>query len=86
MNLLCHFCVGHLTLSTAKVESNVRVLEKKGFLIVEKIPFTPPIGLAQTTWRPAENVGNHDQVRPGTARRNTNLRPPTMEKGLGESL
>ncbi len=37
--------------------------------------------MAQSNWRPAEDMGYHDQGRPGTA-----LRPRTMEKGLGESV
>ncbi len=37
--------------------------------------------VAQTNWRPAEDVGNYDQGRPGTP-----IRPRTMEVGLGESL
>ncbi len=35
---------------------------------------------------PAEDVGKHDQDRPGTLLRTASLRPRTMEKGLGESL
>ncbi len=34
----------------------------------------------------AEDVGNHDQGRPGTPFRTASLRPRTMEKGLGESV
>ncbi len=42
--------------------------------------------LAQTSWRFAEGMGNHDQGRPVTALRTASLRPRTMEKGLGESV
>ncbi len=39
------------------------------------------------TWRRrSEDVGNHDQGRPGTAFQTESLRPRTVEKGLGESL
>ncbi len=41
---------------------------------------------AQTCWRPAEDMGNHDQGGPGTALRTASLRPRTAEKELGESL
>ncbi len=42
--------------------------------------------VAQASWRPAEDMDNHDQGRPGTALWTANLRPRTMEKGLGESV
>ncbi len=42
--------------------------------------------MAQTNWRPAEDMGYHDQGRPGTDLRTASLRPRTMEKGLGESV
>ncbi len=42
MNLLCHFCVGHLTLSTAKVESNVRLLKNKKNFDYRKNPIYTP--------------------------------------------
>ncbi len=43
--------------------------------------------MAQTSWRPGEDMGYHDQGRPGTDLRTASLRlPRTMEKGLGESL
>ncbi len=35
-------------------------------------------------WRPAEDVGNHDQGRPGVPLQTANLRLRTMEKGHGE--
>ncbi len=40
----------------------------------------------QTIWRPAEDMGYHDQGRPGTDLRAASLRPRTIEKGLGESV
>ncbi len=46
----------------------------------------PDVNVAQTNWRPAEDVGDHNQSRPGTLLRIASLRPCTMEKGLGESL
>ncbi len=42
--------------------------------------------VAQASWRPAEDVGNHDQGRPRTPLRTASLRLRTMEKGLGKSL
>ncbi len=36
--------------------------------------------MAQANWRPAEDMGNHDQGGPGTP-----LRLRTMKKGLRES-
>ncbi len=42
--------------------------------------------VAQTSWRTAEDMGNHDQGRPGTDLRTASLRPRTMETGLGESV
>ncbi len=42
--------------------------------------------MAQTNRRPAEDVGNNDQDRPGTDLRSASLRPRTMEKRLGESV
>ncbi len=42
--------------------------------------------VAQTSWRPAEDMGYQDQGRPGTDLRTENLWPRTMEKGLGESV
>ncbi len=39
-----------------------------------------------SNWRPAEDVGNYDQGRPGTPLRTTSLQPRTTEKGLGKSL
>ncbi len=41
---------------------------------------------AQMSWRPAEDMGHHDQVLPGTDLRTASLRPRTMEKGLGKSV
>ncbi len=40
--------------------------------------------VAQTNYRPAEDMGNHDQGQPGTDLRTASPRPRTMEKGLGE--
>ncbi len=42
--------------------------------------------VAQTNLRPAEDMRNHGQGRPGTPLRTASLRPRMMEKGLGESL
>ncbi len=42
--------------------------------------------VVQTSWRPAEDMGNHDQGRPVTGLLTASLRPHTMEEGLGESL
>ncbi len=42
--------------------------------------------MAQTNRRPAEDVGNHDQGRPGTDLRTASLRPRTTEKGRSECL
>ncbi len=42
--------------------------------------------VAQANWRPAEDMGNHDQGRPITPLRTAILRFCTMEKGLGKSL
>ncbi len=42
--------------------------------------------VAQSSWRPAEDMSFHDHCRPGTDLRTTSLRPRTMEKGLGESV
>ncbi len=39
--------------------------------------------VAQANWRPAEDVGNHDQGRPGTPLRTVSHRSRTMEKGMG---
>ncbi len=38
--------------------------------------------VAQTNWRPTEDVGNHDQGQPLTPLQSANLRTRTMEKGL----
>ncbi len=40
--------------------------------------------VVQKSWWPAEDMGYHDQGRPGTDLRTASLRPPTIEKGLGE--
>ncbi len=45
----------------------------------------PASHVAQTSWRPAEDMGNQDHGRPETALRAASLQPRTMEKGLGES-
>ncbi len=58
------------------------VRRPEGELIEGLLPHTSHV--AQTSWRPAENMGNHDQCRPGTALRTASLRPRTMEKELGE--
>ncbi len=42
--------------------------------------------MAQTSWRPAEDMGNHDQGRPGTALRTESFRPRMVEKGLSEFM
>ncbi len=42
--------------------------------------------LDQANWGPSEDVGNHDQGRPGIRLRTASLRLRTIEKGLGESL
>ncbi len=42
--------------------------------------------IAQMNRRPAEDVGNNDQDRPGTDLRTASLRPRTTEKGRSESL
>ncbi len=42
--------------------------------------------VAQANWRPTEDVGNHDQDRPGAPLWTASLRLHTMEKGLDESL
>ncbi len=42
--------------------------------------------MALTSWKPAEDVGNHYQGRPGTTLWTASLRPHAMEKGLSESL
>ncbi len=38
--------------------------------------------VTQTSWRPAEDMNNHNQGRPGTVFRTASLRPRTMEEGL----
>ncbi len=41
----------------------------------------------QTSWRSAEDMGNHDRGQPGSDIRTVSLRlPRTMEKGLGKSV
>ncbi len=50
----------------------------EGELIKDLLLPTPP--------RTAEDMGYHDQGRPGTDLRAASLRPRTMEKGLGESV
>ncbi len=40
----------------------------------------------EANWRPAEDMGNHDQSRPGNPPRNASLRLRTMEKGLDEYI
>ncbi len=40
--------------------------------------------MAQANWRPAGDVGSHDQDRPGTLLRTVSLRLGTMQKELGE--
>ncbi len=42
--------------------------------------------VAQTNWRPTEDVGNHDQARPETPLRTASFRPRTLEQWLGESI
>ncbi len=42
--------------------------------------------VAQTSWRTAEDMGNHDQGRPGSDLRTASFRPHTMETGLDESV
>ncbi len=54
----------------------------EGELIKALLLPTPP----RTRRRRAEDMGYHDQGRPGTDLRTASLRPRTMEKGLGESL
>ncbi len=51
-----------------------------GELIKDLLLHTPP-----RTWgRPAEDVGNHNQDRPGAPLRTASPRPRTMENGLVE--
>ncbi len=42
--------------------------------------------VAQANLRPAEDVGNYDQGRPGTPLRTASPLPRMMEQGLGESI
>ncbi len=42
--------------------------------------------VAQASWRPAEDMGNHDKSRSETALRTASLRPRTLEEGLGENV
>ncbi len=54
----------------------------EGELIKDLLLPTPP-----RMWRSrAEDMGYHDQGRPGTDLWTASLRPRTMEKGLGESV
>ncbi len=52
-----------------------------------EIQFVLKVQFSKTAnWRPAEDMGSHDQGRPETPLRITCIRPHTMENGLGESF
>ncbi len=56
-------------------------------LMIDQRPITHTSShMEQVNWGPAEDVGNHDQDRPGTPHRTASRRPRTIEKGLGLSL
>ncbi len=42
--------------------------------------------VAQKSWRPAEDIVNHEQGRPRASLRKASLRLRTIEKGMGESF
>ncbi len=53
------------------------------YTYIVKVTFTHAAShVAQANWRPADDVDNRDQVRPGTPLRFASLRLHTMEKSL----
>ncbi len=63
-------------------EGIAAAIQASSFLHCELL--TKPCGKCQTLG--AQDVGNHDQDRPGASLRTASLRLCTMEKGLGESF
>ncbi len=54
--------------------------------LIKNLLLQTPTPKWQMSYRLAEDMGNHDQDRPGTDLQTASLWSRTMEKGLGESV